>query len=84
MAEIVALYGGEVIAAAEPRDHVIEMLEQLLDEARSGKIQAVGVVVLESDRLTRWDAAGLTGSTHSLIGAAFQLLRHLSERTASE
>lgn len=70
---VVALYGGEVVQAAVPQDGVITALESMLERARAGEIQAIGIVCLHSDRLSSWGAAGSYNNSYSFIGACAKL-----------
>jgi hypothetical protein len=63
------------IHTAKPDPDVIEMCEQLLAEAKEGRIQGLAVATVEADRTfgTAFEVGG--GAVLSLIGAV-TLLQH--------
>lgn len=79
---IVSLTGAPVVDARQPRADVIGRLEELLELARAGEIQAMGYALLHGDRLTSWNAVGVLDATHSLVGACYQLANHVSAEAA--
>lgn len=70
---VVSLHGGDVPQTAQPRQTVITALEELLERAKAGEVQAVGYAALHADGLTSWCWSGIVGGSHGLIGAAAML-----------
>jgi len=67
MTNVISINGGEVPQLATPQESVIEALENALEAARSGRVQGVAFVTLESDGMASYTVAGLVTS-YSLLG----------------
>lgn len=78
---VVALHG-ETPWSGEPRETVIEELEELLEKARAGEIQGFCYAAEHRDRLTSYGYSGIVGGSHAMVGACYQLLHTISARTA--
>ena len=76
MAEIRTL-PGIVVEGPEPRKNVIEFVEELLEEARSGEIQTLAVVTVSSTGHvgTGWAVSGQPHAHHMVAGACYLLRR---------
>ena len=68
MSEVVSLWG-QPIGEREVQPMLVEALEKMLEQARSGEIVGAALVKLHCDGLGSWDVAGKVGG-YSLLGAA--------------
>lgn len=65
--KVVSLHGGPLPARAT-NEHCVETLEKYLEKARFGEIVGIVIAAQFEDKMSGWDAAGLT-YTHSIVGA---------------
>lgn len=72
---VVSLDGGPVGVAGEADADVVSLLEEYLDQARSGQLRGVCVVGLHCDRQTTYGVEGLIG--RPLVGAVALMQGHL-------
>ena len=78
MAEVVSINGGQHVAAGEPVPEIVAMLEQALDEARSGKIAACALAAVDGSGFVTTGAALLT-YRFTLLGAVCDLRRKIEK-----
>jgi len=69
---VVSLNGGGVPQRREPVQSVIAEVERILEMARVGEIQGLGLVLLRPNHLSEYSFSGFAGS-YSLVGAAHVL-----------
>ena len=79
---VVRLDGGERLVLNEPDPEVIECLQGLLDEARTGKLKTIALAGISSDGFIRVCWRGQSPATH-VLGALrrleFDMLRAIEE-----
>ena len=69
---VVSLNGGGVPQRREPVPSVIAEAERILEMARAGEIQGLGIVLLRPSGMAEYSYSGFVGS-YSLVGAAHVL-----------
>lgn len=74
MADIIGLHGRKPIEASGCDPEVVELLEHCLDRARSGDLQAVGVLMVCRDGHVFTNSRG-RGHKHQLV-ACCEYLKH--------
>ena len=77
MSEIVSINGGPAPQARRVRSSVVELLEEALERARSGDLQAVCLVEMSADERSSWAVAGLVGGSYGLVGASVLMTNFL-------
>lgn len=68
MSEVVAIDGGPVPAKGEPLPKLIACLEEKLERAKAGDIQAMVIATMDGDHCCDYAIAGHVGF-YSLMGA---------------
>ena len=79
---VVRLDGGERLLVGEPDPHVVATLEDLLAEAKSGKLMTFAMVAFASDGFIRCCWRGQTPATSVLGGLRrleYDMLRAIGE-----
>jgi hypothetical protein len=76
---VISVFGG-AIGKQEPIADCVTCLEKYLEMARSGKIQGVAMVAMDSDNVTEYAIAGHVGG-FSVIGALQVVQQHLIDFT---
>ncbi len=73
----VVVLPGVVVQSDEPRQNVIALLEELLAEAKSGKIQTFAAVTVDAAGFvgTAFSTSGLPHAHHLVAGAVYLLRR---------
>jgi hypothetical protein len=77
--KIVALPGIEISETTGQPEGVVELLEELLEDARRGEIKAIAVVVCDPADKIKPQSAGAT-CRHQLMAGAVYLQHHLAAR----
>ena len=73
---VVALPGA-IIEGPEPRRNVVELIEELLAEAKTGKIQSFGAFAVDARGAigTCWAKGGMPHAHHMVAGSLYLLRR---------
>jgi hypothetical protein len=66
----------------KPSKELIEHLEQMLAEARSGEIQEIITAAIHHDKAVSWGNSGATLDKFTLSGAAMEAVRVYMENRA--
>lgn len=86
MGEVVGLPGvtrPDLPAGAQPRASVVEMLEALVEQARRGEIQGIGIAVAGSDNSVTYDwEFSDVGTRHQLFAAISDLFHEFAAMRA--
>ena len=76
---VVSLNGGGVPQRRDPVPSVIAGAERILEMARAGEIQGLGLVLLRPSGMAEYRYSGFVGS-YSLVGAAVTMTDYLVEK----
>ena len=81
----IATLPGVVICNDDPRENVVKLIEGLLAEAKSGKIQSFGAFTIDGRGViaTCWATAGHPHA-HHMVAAAVYLLRRTEDAAMDE
>ena len=74
---VISVFGG-AIGKPEPIADCVACLEKYLEMARSGKIQGVAMVAIDSDNVTEYAISGHVGG-FAVIGALQIVQQHLTD-----
>lgn len=66
---VVSLHGGPVIAEKRPNENIVEKIERLLEQAKSGEIQGVQMIALLHDGCVQHQCAGAV--QYNVVGMLF-------------
>ena len=72
LSNVIALYGGEVLGLAVPRESLIDALNELLERAKSGELQGAAVASVDKDGKGCFCIAGVIGG-YAILGAAMSM-----------
>jgi len=76
-AKITSLHGATVSGTREPDAEIVKKLEELLEEARAGRIHGVGFVVVVDERvMTGWSGSA---NRHYMLAGASRLQWRMAE-----
>lgn len=73
---VISVFGGPIVSAAEPNAACVRTLEQWLERARSGKTIGVVIAAMDTDNLVEYELSGYVGS-FNMMGALQMLQQHL-------